>query len=75
MSEQRILVQVQFTYEEFRPFYEGRAKEVVAPSLDGRYIRFPASALRPFLTHNGISGVFALKFDKKNKLISTDRIK
>lgn len=75
MAEQRIRVSVEFSYDDFRPFYEGLAKEVVAPSLDGRWIRFPASALRPYFSHTGISGIFELRFDGNRKLIALERVR
>ncbi len=75
MAEQLVRVIVEFSYDEFRPYYEGLAREVVAPSLDGRWIRFPASALRSYFTHDGINGIFELRFDTKNKLISLNKIK
>jgi hypothetical protein len=74
MSGNRIRVRVHFSYDEFRPFYEGIARNVVARSLDGRWIRFPASSLRPFFTHEGISGVFELRFDNNHKLIELNRV-
>jgi hypothetical protein len=45
----------------------------VATSLDGQKIRFPAEALKPFVTHNGVQGQFTLLVDANNKLIDLRR--
>jgi len=37
-------------------------------------IKFPASSLRQFLTHEGVSGRFRLLFDENHKLISIEKI-
>ena len=47
--------------------YQGTVKEVVAPSSDGRNIRFPSTILQPFVSHDGIYGRFVISFDDKNK--------
>jgi hypothetical protein len=58
------------TAEEYLAYYQGSAKVVVAYSEDNRTIRFPASAIRQFVTHDGIFGNFEITFDENNKLIA-----
>ena len=55
--------------EEYLAYYRGSAQEVVARSDDNRIVRFPASAIREFVTHDGIYGSFEITFDENNKLI------
>ncbi|MDH5230285.1 MAG: DUF2835 domain-containing protein [Gammaproteobacteria bacterium] len=55
-------------------YYKGHVNSVVAQSYDGRMIQFPADALRPFLTHDGIHGDFTIEFDQNNKLKSIKRM-
>lgn len=55
--------------EEYLSYYQGSAQVVVARSEDNRTIRFPASAIRKFVTRDGIFGDFEIFFDENNKLI------
>lgn len=59
--------------QDYLAFYQGAAREVVALSAEGPRVRFPASALRPFVTHTGISGAFVLRVGADNKLQSLER--
>ena len=74
MPGKSIRVAIDFSYDEFLPFYEGRVKDVIAPGLDGKSVRFPAHTLRPYLTHSGIAGIFELRMDQNNRLLSCERI-
>jgi hypothetical protein len=56
--------------EEYLAYYQGSAQVVVARSDDNKTIRFPASAIREFVTHDGIFGSFEISFDENNKLIA-----
>ncbi|MGB5257367.1 MAG: DUF2835 domain-containing protein [Woeseiaceae bacterium] len=60
--------------EEYLAYYQGSAKAVVVRSQDNRTIRFPASAIRQFVTHDGIFGDFEITFDENNKLIAVQSI-
>ena len=60
--------------EEYLAYYQGSAQVVVARSDDNKTIRFPASAIRKFVTHDGIFGSFEITFDENNKLISIQSI-
>lgn len=73
VAMQRTSIVVDIAYDDFLPFYEGRASDVVVTDLMGRSVRLPASALKPFLTHAGINGIFELTFSDTNKLISCER--
>jgi len=67
MRELRVLLNI--SAEDFLSYYRGDAQTVIAQSKDGRRVQFPANALRPFLTHSGIQGEFAIRFDENHKLI------
>jgi hypothetical protein len=60
--------------QRFVAYYEGTVRDVVAHALDGRIVRFPAEHLRPFVTHAGVFGLFALRYDDRNKLIDLRRL-
>ena len=74
MPAQQLRVTVNICYDDFLPFYEGYIKDVIAMDHNGQKVRFPASALRPYLTHAGVHGVFELHIDDNNKLVSCDRV-
>lgn len=56
--------------ERYLAYYQGSAQEVVVRSEDNKIIRFPARAIRPFVTHDGVYGRFEITFDENNKLIA-----
>ena len=56
--------------EEYLAYYQGNAQVVVARSDDNKTIRFPASAIRKFVTRDGVFGSFEITFDENNKLIA-----
>lgn len=60
--------------EDYLAYYQGSAQVVVARSEDNKTIRFPASAIRKFVTHDGIDGEFEITIDKNNKLIAIQSI-
>ena len=60
--------------EEYLAYYQGSAQVVVARSDDNKTIRFPASAIRKFVTRDGVFGSFEISFDENNKLISIQPI-
>ncbi|MCG5515315.1 MULTISPECIES: DUF2835 domain-containing protein [Ectothiorhodospira] len=60
--------------DEFLRYYSGSAASVVASSQEGRTVRFPASALRPHVTHDGVRGRFRLTVDDQFRLQSLERI-
>lgn len=69
-----IYVQLNIRPEEFQLLYEGVAKTVNARSLDGRTVKFPANILRPFVTHAGVVGTFAIHFSEENRFTGIEKI-
>ncbi len=49
-------------------YYQGAASIVIVHALDGQRVQFPASALRPFVRHEGIAGEFVMVIDEQCKL-------
>ncbi len=69
-----IIVPLRIQPDEFQRLYEGNVKDVSARSVDGLRVRFPASILRPYVTHAGIAGTFAIHFSNENKFHSIEKI-
>lgn len=47
--------------------YEGRYQGVRARSVDGRWVAFPAEALRRVVGRDGVRGVFRLTFTDQGR--------
>ncbi len=67
---QTVTVRLMISPERFQAYYQGAVEYVVAPSIDGRTIQFPARVLRPFVSHQGIQGTFEITFDANLKFHS-----
>ena len=61
--------------EKYLEYYRGAAKAVIVQSEDGRKVQFPAGALQPFVTANGINGRFRLLFDKNHKFLKLEKLR
>lgn len=66
--------QLSLTSEKYLSYYKGQVNSIHVRSLDNKNVRFPASAIRQFLLHDGIHGLFEIRFDKNNKLIEIVKI-
>ena len=60
--------------QKYLQYYAGETKSVQVQSDEGLMIRFPASALKPWVTHQGVSGTFIIKYDKNHKLIELKKV-
>ncbi len=60
--------------ELLRAVYQGRANRILLRSRDGRKVSLPAHHLRPFMSHEGVYGSFALEFSDKGELLSLSRL-
>ena len=69
-----IRVQLAISAEEYLAYYQGSAQVVIARSDDNKVIQFPASAIRKFVTRDGVYGTFEIVFDENNKLIAVEPI-
>lgn len=69
-----IFFQLEISADEYLRYYNGTAKYVVTKSIDGRKVQFPVNILQSYITHDGISGRFSLKYDENNKFVSIQKI-
>ncbi|MET0355299.1 MAG: DUF2835 domain-containing protein [Cellvibrio sp.] len=69
-----IIVPLKIYPDEFQRLYEGNVKDVSALSIEGLRVRFPANILRPYVTHAGVIGTFAIHFSDENKFHSIEKI-
>ena len=72
-KKNRVRVILSISKDVLLSYYEGAAQAVVVKSEDGRSIQFPANILRPFVTNNGVHGIFEIEFDENNKFIAIQR--
>lgn len=70
----RIRFRLAMPTEKYLAYYKGKAGYVVTRSLDNRNVKFPANAIRDFLTHDGIFGLFEIQFDENNKLLRINQL-
>jgi len=73
-NAQQVRFAIRISAEDYIYYYKGQAKQVIVNAHDGRRVQFPASCLQPFVLHDGINGVFCLRFDANNKLIGLEKI-
>lgn len=62
------VVDLHISSSELMRYYRGAAAAVAASDQYGRRIRFPATALRPFVSHEGVHGRFVLDVGDDNRL-------
>tara|TARA_R110000744_G_scaffold187129_3_gene306577 strand:+ start:164 stop:379 length:216 start_codon:yes stop_codon:yes gene_type:complete len=62
-----------FTSEEYLPYYQGRVQSIIVMTEQGVKVEFPAMHLRNYITSMGIRGRFCLK-TQNNKFLSLDKI-
>ncbi|MCW8886950.1 MAG: DUF2835 domain-containing protein, partial [Motiliproteus sp.] len=60
---QKITLNLKISPDEYLKLYQGSANSVTATAIDGRSVRFPAKILKPYVTLQGIRGVFVIYFD------------
>lgn len=70
-----LIVPINISREEYLSWYDGSANAVSACSIDGVTVNFPVNILRPFITHSGVDGTFAIYFDDNNKFLDIKRLR
>jgi len=60
--------------DEYQSYYRGIARNIIVMTHQGVSVKFPASAMRSFVTNEGISGNFIITMDSDNKLVSLQSI-
>ncbi|WP_430462679.1 DUF2835 domain-containing protein [Thalassolituus sp. LLYu03] len=71
---QQIVVDLSINAHEYQRYYSGQVRVVVARSLDGRTVRFPASVLQQVVSYDGVQGRFAIRFTGDGKFHSIERL-
>ncbi|MBL1142698.1 MAG: DUF2835 domain-containing protein [Proteobacteria bacterium] len=74
MPAYRLRFKLSLSTETYLAYYKGKANSIQVRSLDNKKIRFPANAIRNFLTHDGVHGLFEIQFDECNKLVEIEKI-
>jgi hypothetical protein len=74
MSEGSLRFRLAIPAEDYLAYYKGQIRDIVVRTVDGRRIQFPANALQAVISHQGIFGVFELRFDANHKLLGLHRI-
>ncbi|BFM16429.1 hypothetical protein R50073_26120 [Maricurvus nonylphenolicus] len=69
-----LVVNLMIPADEYQLMYQGVVKDVVTRAVDGRTVRFPAHILRPFVTHDGVSGRFQIIFDDDHRFQTIKRL-
>lgn len=64
---------INITYDEFLPYYQGRVSTIVVTSTEGQRIQFPAIHIKKYLLSSGINGYFCMQ-TKNNKFLLLERI-
>ena len=54
-------------------FYAGEVNQVWARDVHGVSVRFPLTALQPYVTRDGVQGLFKLTVNAENRLESIER--
>lgn len=62
VMSQAIEVYLNINAKKYLLLYKGVARNVLATSVDGRSVRFPAKILQPFVTRSGVNGRFLIHF-------------
>ncbi len=73
MEDREYVVTLNISALAYQRMYSGEARHILAHDMQGRRVRFPALSLRPFVTRDGVSGVFVLRVDARNKLVEIRR--
>jgi len=74
ISMNNLIVDLEIPREKYLTLYQGYIKHVKAVARNGQTVRFPASVLQPFVTHEGIHGTFCIFFDADHKFKSMERV-
>lgn len=70
----QVVIDLAIDREEYLKYYYAPRAIVTARSVDGQRVQFPASILRPYVEHHGISGVFRIEFSSAGKYQSIQRL-
>jgi len=60
--------------DDYQRYYSGTVRNIIVMTHQGVRVQFPASAVRNFVTNDGINGDFIITMDSNNKLIGLQRL-
>lgn len=75
MNKQLLQFSINLSADKYLAVYKGRVKTISVVAYDGRRLEFAAEKLKPFLTHDGIYGIFAMELTAENQFLSIKRLK
>ena len=66
-ARQSTVIDISLSKEQVLLHYRGQVGAVRAYSRSGECVQFPINILRPYITDNGVHGVFEIQYDKQHK--------
>ena len=70
----KLRIQLSIPADRYVVLYSGKAKTIYAVADCGLSVQFPGSAMQKYVTHDGVSGLFDLHFDRNHKLLEVSRV-
>lgn len=70
----RITVSIHLTVQQVENYYRGRTRWVVATAADGRTVQIPFNVLHPYISKEGIDGMFIITTDQQYKFQAIDQL-
>jgi hypothetical protein len=74
MSGKQYHFSLRISAADYLRYYQGGAQSVIVNTQQGLKVKFPASALRPYVTKDGVRGQFVLLTDEYNKMLELRRL-
>lgn len=68
----RVILRINVPAREFAKVYAVPGAQLHARAESGERVALPAAAFKPFVTHSGINGRFAVFFDQTGRLHSIE---
>ncbi|WP_426356929.1 DUF2835 domain-containing protein [Pseudocolwellia sp. HL-MZ19] len=65
---------INISYDDFLPYYQGKVTTIVVMSTEGQRIQFPAMHIRKYLLSTGIKGLFCMQTEN-NKFLLLEKIR
>ena len=65
---------MQLKADEYERYYRGTVRNIIVVTHQGARVQFPASAVREFVSDDGVCGDFQITMNKDNKLVSLKKL-
>jgi len=75
MKGQRFIFKLALSAEKYLSVYKGHAKTISTVSTSGLRIEFSAEKVKPFLTRNGVYGVFEMRVNAKHEFLAIRKLR